>query len=254
MNDWLFTFDGISHIQWQSMENNYLGMALGDFDNDGIPEVFAGNRNGHIIAVDGCTHEYELDIAVSDSAIVGLYVYDIDQNGSSEIIFCSAGRISVFSLQDSSIAWQSDRIGLYVGEFNSILADDYDGDDRTEILVGVNHMVIEFEGPLCTYTEEIVDNPVHMIQISALPNPFTNTVEINYALRNPGWVSHIALVKIYDVSGRLVKGFNHYIKGIADYVTWHGDDNNGCKVPSGVYFCTIHINDYSAKQKIIKLE
>lgn len=254
VNDWLFIIDGISHIQWQSTESNYYGMALGDFDNDGVPEIFVGTSDGRIVAVDGSNYNQELDITVSDSAIYGLYVYDIDQNGSPEVIFCSEGRISVLSLEDSSLLWQSDRIGIMVGGYNSIAVADYDSDDRTEILVGVNHIVVEFEGPEISCNQEIVSKPIDVIRLSVSPNPFARSITIRYSITDYQYVSDNALLKIYDVTGKLVKQFDNTVISMADQITWNGDDDHGCHLPAGVYFCRLGGSDFCYTEKIVKLK
>ncbi len=254
VNDWLFIIDGISHIQWQSTESNYYGMALGDFDSDGVPEIFVGTSDGRIVAVDGSNYNQELDIAVSDSAIYGLYVYDIDQNGSPEVIFCSEGRISILSLEDSSLLWQSDRIGMLVGRYNSIVVADYDSDDRTEILVGVNHIVVEFEGPEISCNQEIVSKPIDVIRLSVSPNPFAHSITIRYSITDYQYVSDNALLKIYDVTGKLVKQFDNTVISMADQITWNGDDDHECHLPAGIYFCRLGDSDLCCTEKIVKLK
>ncbi len=67
------------------------------------------------------------------------------------------------------------------------------------------------------------------------PNPFRNHLFIKSEIRNPK--SAIPL-RIYDVSGRVVKSFNlgSCIMNQASSIIWSGDDNAGYELPAGVYF------------------
>ncbi|MEO0096340.1 MAG: T9SS type A sorting domain-containing protein, partial [candidate division WOR-3 bacterium] len=46
-------------------------------------------------------------------------------------------------------------------------------------------------------------------------------------------------VKIYDISGRVVKLFNHLTVQPINYVFWDATDNAGRRVASGTYFVVI---------------
>ncbi|MGD8779903.1 MAG: FlgD immunoglobulin-like domain containing protein [Ignavibacteria bacterium] len=64
------------------------------------------------------------------------------------------------------------------------------------------------------------------------PNPFNPTTIINYGLPEKSDVK----MKIYDITGRLIKIFN-ITQQSAGYhnIAWNGRNNNGTKVASGVY-------------------
>ncbi|MEO0190556.1 MAG: T9SS type A sorting domain-containing protein, partial [candidate division WOR-3 bacterium] len=74
----------------------------------------------------------------------------------------------------------------------------------------------------------------------------------NSAIRNPK--SEISL-KIYDVSGRLVKSFNpeSCILNHASDIIWSSDDNLGRKLPSGVYFIDFKSDEIKEMEKVIML-
>lgn len=92
--------------------------------------------------------------------------------------------------------------------------------------------------------EETTQNILTHLQIS--PNPFSMLTKIRFGT---GGTKSIALA-IYDVSGRLVKQFNHLSTQLPQergfspqgggtfnrVITWSGDDNDGVDVPNGVYF------------------
>lgn len=99
------------------------------------------------------------------------------------------------------------------------------------------------------------------------PNPFKEKTEIRWCQPPYGRTSSTSVsgqipdgsqkisLKIYDVAGRLVKQFNH----LTSYqlpIIWSGEDENGRKVTSGVYFLEFENSDTkeTSCQKIIKVE
>ncbi len=73
----------------------------------------------------------------------------------------------------------------------------------------------------------------HTQSLLVYPNPFRNNVHIRCRIHDTGY-----MIKIYDVSGRVVKSFNleSCIMNHESSITWFGDDNLGCELPAGVYF------------------
>ncbi|MCK4252133.1 right-handed parallel beta-helix repeat-containing protein [candidate division WOR-3 bacterium] len=102
--------------------------------------------------------------------------------------------------------------------------------------------------------------------LEVFPNPFTQMTEIRYQVpdiqmqdvRNNlstslGTGMQDISLKIYDVSGRIVKVFN-LTSGLllpASTISWDGTDENGNKVSSGVYFCRSVAGNYSAMKKLL---
>lgn len=88
---------------------------------------------------------------------------------------------------------------------------------------------------------------------SALPNPANPSATIRYSIARRGRVQ----LKIYDVSGRLVR---ELVDGIqnpeADGYTavWDGKDDNGKRMGSGVYLYQITAPDFSAARKLVLLK
>lgn len=89
------------------------------------------------------------------------------------------------------------------------------------------------------------------------PNPFTDKVEIElgctmYDVRCR--IKNISL-KVYDVSGRLVKSFplttNHLSLGTA--VSWDGTDDRGKMVSGGVYFLKLTAGKYITTRKLLMI-
>ncbi len=60
-------------------------------------------------------------------------------------------------------------------------------------------------------------------------------------------------LQIYDVTGRLVKQFNHLTNYQFNYVLWYGDDDSGRKLPAGVYFVRLENEGFKQVEKVILL-
>lgn len=81
-------------------------------------------------------------------------------------------------------------------------------------------------------------------KITILPNPFLEKVVINCP--NFGFAENQKIV-IYDANGRLVKSFNNL-----NNLIWNGEDEQGKKLPKGIYFLRVS-NCPVINKKIIKL-
>jgi carboxypeptidase T len=87
------------------------------------------------------------------------------------------------------------------------------------------------------------DRPADTQRVSYLeltPNPFRNRIDIRYMIQDAGSKDHS--LKIFDAPGRLVKSFSlpstcSIVPGV---ITWHGDDDQGRHLPSGVYFVRLY--------------
>ncbi len=92
--------------------------------------------------------------------------------------------------------------------------------------------------------------------LSNYPNPFNPETWIPYQLAEAAGVD----VKIYDVSGRLVRTISVGFKPIGYYLTreraayWDGRNETGEPVSSGVYFLQLVAGDFSATQRIVVLK
>jgi hypothetical protein len=83
------------------------------------------------------------------------------------------------------------------------------------------------------------------------PNPFNPTTMINYSLPNNVFV----VLKIYDMLGREIKTLVNNQMSAGKYsVAWKGDNNNGNKVTSGIYFYKISAGTFSTTRKMVVLK
>ena len=108
---------------------------------------------------------------------------------------------------------------------------------------------------------EEIANPHSAFRIPHLevyPNPFQKNLTIKFQIPKQKVASSqksVASIKIYDISGRLVRQWDYQTIRQSDQIIWSGDNNFGQRVSNGVYF--IHLetgNRILMKEKVIKLE
>ncbi len=85
------------------------------------------------------------------------------------------------------------------------------------------------------------------------PNPFRRMINIRFGI---GHSAKCIALKIYDVSGRLVKDFSLLALDTQrpTLLSWDGSDNNGRDVASGIYFISLDIDDYKQIKKVVLLK
>ncbi len=247
INDHIFVFDGISHQQWQSSFADCYGLDLADMDGDGVEEIVAGTGTGHILSIDGQTWSEEFDLSVAPSRIDGLRVSDMDWNGRLELLFGSGGSLSAYSIQDSGMIWQSGNLGTAAGEGNAIVVSDFDSDDRTEVLIGTNYTVVEFEGPerqTAVKETAATDRPQFRLFQNS-PNPVQRSTSIRYALDQPGWVR----LCVYSSDGRLQTILSEGFQKVGTHsVVW-----DASRLASGLYFYRMETGGQSEVRKCVIL-
>jgi len=95
------------------------------------------------------------------------------------------------------------------------------------------------------------------------PNPFHELLNLKFqvprtksqirdksAIRNSQ--SEMSL-RIYDVSGRLVRQWDYKSIGQSGKITWDASDDSGHKLPSGVYFVRLESESFKKVEKVILL-
>jgi hypothetical protein len=82
------------------------------------------------------------------------------------------------------------------------------------------------------------------------PNPFAIMTTIDYSLSSPGSAS----LKIFDISGRLVKTLVKGVENEGEHsVTWDGRDGTGREVANGVYFYQLTVGNFNSTKTLVVL-
>jgi len=83
------------------------------------------------------------------------------------------------------------------------------------------------------------------------PNPFNPTTTISYNVTKAGDVK----LKVYNVKGQLVKTLVNSTQNVGlNQVVWNGDDNDGNKVSSGVYYYKLENAGRSEMKKMVLMK
>ena len=101
--------------------------------------------------------------------------------------------------------------------------------------------------------EEHQNSKVETTNLSVYPNPFRQMINISFST---GQSAKGIALKIYDVSGRLVKDFSRLTLDAQrpTLLSWYGTDDLGRQVPQGVYFLKAEGTDSEEIKKIILLK
>jgi uncharacterized delta-60 repeat protein len=142
------------------------------------------------------------------------------------------------------------------GSGSSPLPREYHYDDR-DVEADVQYRyklgVVETDGNTMWYGPVSAAASGMKPSLSISPNPFVTSTTISLrgvsAYQNTG----ISELQIFDVSGRKVREISLLTFHFSLGVTWDGRDDDGKRVPEGIYFCTLQLRDYSVTKKVILL-
>ncbi len=92
--------------------------------------------------------------------------------------------------------------------------------------------------------------------LEVTPNPFRQRTEIRYQLTDDRLqtTDRHPHIRIYDVTGQLVRQWDDETIKRTDHIIWHGIDDSRKEVPVGVYFVRWSTPNKSLTKKIVRLE
>ncbi len=92
--------------------------------------------------------------------------------------------------------------------------------------------------------------PIPESKITSYPNPFKDFVQIKYNSPNYSEIE----AAIFNIKGQKVRDFKNSSKLKEFSVKWDGNDNNNCKVSSGIYFIKIKANNQIVTHKLLLIK
>jgi hypothetical protein len=199
----IFVFDGVSKAKKSQISNNtYLGIDLADIDATGVLDIIAGTESGMIVRFNGKTFSTKYEVQISEKPVVGVKAYDFDKDGKLEIVFASDGRLGIYDMDDSAVVWRSDTLSYIVGAQSKIIAGDFNGNDKGEIIVNTFHMVCAFEIEKSGKTSAKKSLGAGCTQAAKIQRPrLINT------LFNPEIFAHGAgKIEIFNLQGKHIAG------------------------------------------------
>lgn len=82
------------------------------------------------------------------------------------------------------------------------------------------------------------------------PNPFNQWTTIRFDLPHSGWLK----LEIFNVTGRRVRRiYDDFFEGGIYMVNWDGKDDSNKDLCSGIYFCRLVMESYSAIKKMVRI-
>jgi len=86
-----------------------------------------------------------------------------------------------------------------------------------------------------------------------MPNPFNPSTTITFTV--PVGTSERVFLEVFDLRGKLVRTLVERAMGSGLHsVFWHGDDNSGRRVGSGIYFYRLRAGKFSRTRKMVLLK
>jgi hypothetical protein len=82
------------------------------------------------------------------------------------------------------------------------------------------------------------------------PNPFNPSTSFTLSLPEASDYS----IRIFNVAGQLVRSFDGHLEAGNHTITWEGNNNQGAKVASGVYFYRAEANGFTETRKMMMLK
>jgi len=92
---------------------------------------------------------------------------------------------------------------------------------------------------------------VSRIELRLSPNPSSHATAIEYYVRHNA--TYVGL-KVYDITGKLVRDFSSSMTKQSGCIAWLGDDDRGKDLPNGIYFCRLIEDGKSIMKKLILLK
>jgi hypothetical protein len=214
-----------------SMEHNWKLPISADLDADSLPDIVCGSSFWSLFAhhSDGSPVK-GFPIPMGNSVECSPAVADLDGDGLLELMSGDNGfQFRVYDLTSTVFEWPKYRYDQYnTGCYHS---GNWHG-----VRAGLSRPVL---------------TPWFL---RAAPNPFRDCLTIYF---NPGKEQSAKGkgLKIYDISGRLVKSFSLPLAlGPMPYAyVWTGDDDLGRRVAAGIYFIKLEADGASMIQKIIRI-
>ncbi len=97
-----------------------------------------------------------------------------------------------------------------------------------------------------------IDDSPNLLLYQNIPNPFAATTAIIYRVEGTGYAS--VTLNVYNVLGQRVRSLaGGMIAPGFHQAVWDGRDGDGGRLPAGVYFCRLQINQLSRVRKMVLL-
>jgi len=112
----------------------------------------------------------------------------------------------------------------------------------------------DFNAEHVTFIEEDVNSNAIFETMTIHPNPFRNAMTIKVNNTNGLLSTNGMIMKIYDVTGRIIKEYSAEELMVSGQIAWYGLDKENRRVPAGVYFVRLQTDTKTITKKAILLK
>lgn len=171
-NPLINNFDSVYQYDFGSLDIFFSGFAIGDINQNGETEFFAGSVNGKVIAIENCGNNCYSKIWQGSVETNNAYLYavtnDLDGNGKPEVWIGgyhfwngeAITRITIFEASGNNNYVAVGKIDI-IGAFNfyaknmQVLDVDKDGKEEVMICIEQHVIILKFNGSLNRHTYEV---------------------------------------------------------------------------------------------------
>ncbi len=101
---------------------------------------------------------------------------------------------------------------------------------------------------------QIAGSEFQNLHLQFNPNPFSTLTAIQYSLPVISSENYSISLKIYDITGKLIKEFENIPISSSNQIYWNGTDNFGKVLPAGTYFAELRSGNNFSREKVILIE
>jgi type IX secretion system substrate protein/VCBS repeat protein len=236
-----------------------------DFDNDGQRDIIGTNNIMGIVSPlyiyqnqGNCEFSF-IDTILVSPGLSNISLLDMNQDNLFDIVGFNTNGLYIYFNEGDNIFSDPDfyHIPDMMQLHYPLWCGDLDGNSTPDIAITANGYFMSFYNdgfgnlsvePHNNVTDQTIQNNV---SFNCFPNPFNPETSIKFNLL---FDSQIELT-IYNIKGSKVIDLinDKYPKGA--YTTiWDGNDGNGRKVSSGVYFCRLITENRNYSKKVVLLK
>ncbi len=136
--------------------------------------------------------------------------------------------------------------------FGSVKLADIDGDNKHEIIIGADEIIVVYEFGSSTGVNSENNELITTYSLNQnYPNPFNPSTTIEYSVQKAEKVT----IKIYNGIGQLVRTLVNTEKMIGEYsIVWDGNNDRGKHIASGTYYYQLQVGEFTSTKKMLLIK
>jgi len=246
-----------------------FAIACGDVDNDGDIDVAVTNYDKPIAvfynlgdSLESYPSWFSNPLPTPYASILDLVWGDVDNDGDLDLAAANQGSAASnaqYVYENVGDSLESDPSWLSHGReinCNAIVWGDVTGNGNLDLVTGgsswASYTSIYFN-LLSPGIAESYQTAEHIEFLQCFPNPFVERLNIRFITpNNSGRLQILPILKIWDISGRVVKTFTEVHHQSTNQIMWNGRDDQGRELPDGIYFVGVERLDHKELKKVVK--